>query len=212
MGRGTNWDIVLRIAPPGTQRKRTKTDGDSSRMTAKSEQLQIRVTPEQKDRLRRLARQAGQDASAYVLSRVVPEAGETLRSLLQALRSSAEHRYAPAELNDFLASCTAGQWTAALELAPADLWHLSTFLKNYVAAMVEHACHGRDVPGPSWVRDIPALEEPYFASTLRSLRLHLLAASPVAYKRRSSSSTRPSAAGSDAAWRNSSSRPPTSGA
>jgi uncharacterized protein (DUF1778 family) len=153
-------------------------------MTAKSEQLQIRVTPEQKDRLRRLARQAGQDVSAYVLSRVVPEAGETFRSLLQALRSSAGHRYALAELNEFLARCTDGQLCTALEPATADLWHLSSFLQNYVGAMVEHACHGRDVPAPSWVRDIPPLEEPYFASTLRSLRLHLLAASPVAYKRR----------------------------
>jgi hypothetical protein len=34
------------------------------------------------------------------------------------------------------------------------------------------------------VREVAPLEEPHFGAPLQSLRLHLLAASPVAFKRR----------------------------
>ena len=44
---------------------------------AKTQQLQIRVTPAQKAELKRLARRSGQDLSSFVLSRALPSA--TLR-------------------------------------------------------------------------------------------------------------------------------------
>jgi hypothetical protein len=50
--------------------------------------------------------------------------------------------------------------------------------------MVEQASQQRDVPPPAWSRDVPPLEEPYFATPLRSLRLHLLRQAPVLFKRR----------------------------
>ena len=43
---------------------------------ARSEQLQIRVTPAEKSAIARAARRAGLGMSAYVLSRVLPEQSE----------------------------------------------------------------------------------------------------------------------------------------
>ncbi len=65
-----------------------------------------------------------------------------------------------------------------------DLRGLSPYLRNYVAAMVELAAHQRGVAPPVWVRQVPPLEEPHFATSLPGLRLTLLRASPVPFKRR----------------------------
>ena len=69
-------------------------------------------------------------------------------------------------------------------LASADLSSLPAFLQNYVAALVEQAASLKQVPLPPWTSAIDPLERPYFATTLRSLKLHLLRASPAAFKRR----------------------------
>jgi hypothetical protein len=67
----------------------------------------------------------------------------------------------------------------------ADLAGLTPYLRNYVAAMVELTAHQRDVPPPAWVRGVEPLETaPHFATPLASLRLHLLRAAPVPFKRR----------------------------
>jgi hypothetical protein len=50
--------------------------------------------------------------------------------------------------------------------------------------MVEETCIARRLPPPSWTQAIAPLDEPWFATTLRSLRLHLLRVSPLVYKRR----------------------------
>lgn len=153
-------------------------------MSTKSQQLQIRVTPAQKAALRRLARGAGQDVSGYVLSRTLPEARVRFGEIIRALRDGEDHRFALAELNDLLSDLTRAQLPDAVALAPPEMRDLSPFLQNYVAAMVEHASHQREAPAPSWVGDVPPLETPYFATPLRSLRLHLLRAAPVPFKRR----------------------------
>ena len=90
----------------------------------------------------------------------------------------------PAELNDLLAELTPVQLPEAVAIAPPELRDLPPLLQNYVAAMVEQASGERRVPTPRWVREVPPLEEPYFATPLRSLRLHLLRAAPVPFKRR----------------------------
>jgi hypothetical protein len=59
---------------------------------------------------------------------------------------------------------------------------LSAFLRNYVAAMVEHACAQRAVTVPRWVRAVEPLSDPVFGSELQSLRLHLLTQSPPAFR------------------------------
>jgi hypothetical protein len=58
------------------------------------------------------------------------------------------------------------------------------YLRNYVAATVELAAHQRDVPPPSWVLDVEPLETPHFATPMAGLRLYLLRAAPVPFKRR----------------------------
>ena len=71
-------------------------------MASKSQQLQIRVAPRQKAALKRLARAAGVDVSAYVLARALPAAGVEFAAILARLGDEDDHRYALAELNDFL--------------------------------------------------------------------------------------------------------------
>lgn len=153
-------------------------------MTAKSQQLQIRVTPEQKVALQQLAAASGQDVSSYVLSRALPEARLRFREIVRAMRDFADHRFGLAELNELLAGMTAAQFSDAVETVPAALWNLSPLLQNYIAAMVEQAANLQGVPPPLWVRDVIPLEEAHFATDLSGLRLHLLRFAPVPFKRR----------------------------
>jgi hypothetical protein len=99
-----------------------------------------------------------------------------------ALRDDEQPGFPLAELNDLLSGLTAEELHGAVE--HADLTGLTSYLQNYVAAMVELAAHQRDVPPPAWVRDVAPLEEPRFATPLAGLRLHLLRTSPVPFKRR----------------------------
>lgn len=151
-------------------------------MSSKSEFLQIRVTPRQKALVRRAAAAAGQDISTYVLARALPQARVRFEALLERLKRAEEHSYVLAELND----CLTGLGTEELREAVAvgDVTRLAPFLQNYVAAMVELACDRRAVPQPEWVREVEPLAVPWFATPLKSLRLHLLRASPVPFRRR----------------------------
>lgn len=151
-------------------------------MATKSEYLQIRVRPDQKAALKRLARQSGSDLSTFVLSRLLPTERSRFEELLVAIRDVGLRTHAFAELNDLLTTLSARQLRDVV--AKADLDALDEVTKNYVTAMVEHACHRTGCPPPDWTRRVIALEEPFFATPLRSLRLHLLKSSPVAFKRR----------------------------
>lgn len=151
-------------------------------MAAKTQQIQIRVAPGQKAMLRRLARAAGQGVSAYVLSRVLPPEALAFTGILHALGSDSDPRYPLAELNGFLTSCPLVQFAEAV--ARAELGGLSSLLQNYVAAMVEQAANQKGVAPPAWARRVAPLEEPHFATPLAGLRLHLLKAAPVPFKRR----------------------------
>ncbi|MEO6331846.1 MAG: hypothetical protein ABIV11_06315 [Gemmatimonadaceae bacterium] len=153
-------------------------------MTGKSEQLQIRVTRAQKAALKRLARDAGQDVSAYVLAQAIPEARVRFGEIVRALSAGTDHRFPLAELNDLLSGLIPAQLPAAVEVAPAELRDIPPLLQNYVAAMVEQACYQRNAAVPAWVRGVRPLETPYFAAPLRGLRLYLLRAAPVPFKRR----------------------------
>lgn len=152
-------------------------------MSRKTTQLQIRVSPAEKEALKRRAREAGLDVSSYVLLRALPPAAARFHRLLDELRAGGvDHRFALAALNDLLAPLVPEELAAAV--ADADLEGLSPFLQNYVAAMVEQAAWRRGVSPPAWAREVEPLAEPYFAAPLKSLRPHLLRASPVAFKRR----------------------------
>jgi uncharacterized protein (DUF1778 family) len=151
-------------------------------MPAKTQQLQIRVTPRQKAVLKRLAAAAGRDVSSYVLSRLVPPEQDRFAELLRALENDADHRFVLAELNDFLEACPPLGFADAV--ARAALGGLSPYLRNYVAAMVEQAANRKGVVPPAWTRDVAPLDTPRFATPLTSLRMHLLRAAPVPFKRR----------------------------
>lgn len=152
------------------------------RMSTKSQQLQIRVTPRQKAALKRSAAAAGVDVSTYVLSRILPPEHDRFAEILRALLTDASRRFALAELNDYLHACAPVEFSAAVAQAPPG--GLSPLLRNYVAAMVEQAAGQKNVSPPMWVRDVAPLTEPYFATPLKSLRPHLLRAAPIPFKRR----------------------------
>ena len=151
-------------------------------MASKSQQLQIRVAPRQKAALKRLAKAAGLDVSAYVLARALPSARLEFAAILARLGDDDDHRYGLAELNDFLAALGPAELQDAV--SSADLGRISHFLRNYVAAMVEQACYQKHVAPPSWAAEVEPLERPWFAAPFESLRPHLLRASPVPFKRR----------------------------
>jgi uncharacterized protein (DUF1778 family) len=151
-------------------------------MTFKSQHLQIRLTPAQKKRLRRLADAAGQDLSGYVLSRVLPSSQKRFEELLELLAEDESPRFALAELNDLLSGLGAEELQEAV--SAADPRTLTPFVQNYVAAMVEQACSMKGVLPPAWTARIKPLDRPHFAAPLQSLRLHLLQSSPVVFKRR----------------------------
>jgi len=153
-------------------------------MPGKSLQLQIRVTSDQKARLRQLARSAGQDVSTWVLARALPEPRTRLHETVRALRSVRERRYALAALADLISGLTNAQFVTALDTVPEHFADLPPRTRNYVAAMIEQAAAERDVAPPVWMRDVAPLAEPWFATTLQSLRLHLLRVAPAAFRRR----------------------------
>jgi uncharacterized protein (DUF1778 family) len=150
--------------------------------SSKLEQLQLRVSKEEKTAIRRAARLAGMDMSAYVLSRVLPPPASAFQSAVAALNGPDRPSFALAQINSLLSGLTAPQLHRAVATAPEAV--LPPFLANYVAAMVEAACSMHNLPLPSWTRNVVPLAEPAFGSTLPSLRLHLLANSPAPFRRR----------------------------
>jgi uncharacterized protein (DUF1778 family) len=151
-------------------------------MPAKTEFLQIRVTPGEKATLRRLARAAGLDVSSYVLSRAVPAARVRFGDIVRQLATEASPSFPLAALNDLLTGLAPAQLPDAT--AHVDLSRLSPVLANYVAAMVEEAAHRAGVAAPDWTANVPPLDRPHFGVDLPGLRLHLLRASPAPFKKR----------------------------
>jgi uncharacterized protein (DUF1778 family) len=151
-------------------------------MGARTSQLQIRVTPEQKTLLKSLALRAGQDLSSYVLSRALPDARQKFERLLAALPQADQPSFVLAELNALLSGLAAGELSRVVESAVVT--GLNPYLRNYVAAMVELAAHRLGLRPPAWVRDVEPLAAPHFAAPLAGLRLHLLRTAPVPFKRR----------------------------
>lgn len=150
---------------------------------AKTQQLQIRVSEEEKARIQERAARAGMDVSKWLLHVALPPAEKQFQRICRDLASSTtEHRYLLAELNDFLCDLDAREFRCAVALAPAA--SLAEFEAAYVAAMVEQAAAIKGAPAPHWTRQVGALEQPWFASQLRNLRLHLLTSSPPPFRRR----------------------------
>lgn len=151
-------------------------------LTAKSAQLQIRVSPAEKAAIERAARRAGLDMSAYVLARVLPALQNRFAEMTEACRKPGTERFALAELSSWLGELSSGELREAVASPPTP--EMTPYLANYVAAMVEYACARRDIPPPPWTRAIAPLAKPVFGSTLMSLRLYLLTHSPPPFRRR----------------------------
>ena len=150
--------------------------------SAKTAQMQIRVSSSQKAAIQRAAARSGMDMSAYVLARVLSVPAAQFRDCVQECASSASPRFVLAELNSLLSELTAGELREAIA-APVPPG-LSPFLANYIAAMVEYACAQRAVAVPVWTRSIAPLAAPVYGSELQNLRLYLLTHSPPPFRAR----------------------------
>ncbi len=151
-------------------------------MARKTEQLQIRVSPEQKRALRRLARRAGTDMSSWILDRVLPAEATRFQSMIAKLVDHEGKASALAELADFLRDLPAGGFARATAEAPQAALDAGTL--NHLAATVDHAAVNRGLTPPAWTTESPVPVEPVFGSALSSVRLHLLTTAPVAFRRR----------------------------
>ena len=152
-------------------------------LVIKTHQLQIRVSAEDKARIRARAASAGMDVSKWVLQRVLPPVEREFQALCRELASRPDARsFTFAELQDWLNRLTGGELVRAVCHAPEA--RLAPFEANYLAATVEHAAAIKGTSPPGWTDAVEALETPWFASSLKSLRLHLLTHSPPPFRRR----------------------------
>ena len=140
---------------------------------AKTEQLQIRVTPQQKAEILACAKNVGEDMSSWVLRRVLPQQQEIFDSLLHDLYRASDNdkSFVFAEISDFLNKLTKQNFKIALAEPPH-------------ATLSQYTANAKGWATPKWVRTIPPLKEPSFGTDLVSLRLYLLLHSPLAFRRR----------------------------
>ena len=147
----------------------------------KTAQLQIRVSPEQKRKLKQLARAASMDVSTWVLRQILPEEADRFQQLTANLASGTT-KFGLAELADFLRTLPGGAFQRAVAHRPRARLDADTL--NYLAGAIELAASHRGQAPPAWTSEVPVAETPSFGSTLSSVRLHLLTQSPVALRRR----------------------------
>ena len=148
----------------------------------KTKQLQIRVTPREKQHIERAAEQAGMEVSKWVLGKLLPEPETQFQALCKQLGDSNQPSYALAQLNDFLTRLSTSELKIAVAVAPQR--KLDGYLSNYLAAMIEQAMVMRKLQSPGWTKQILPLREPAFASELINLRLYLLTHALPSFRRR----------------------------
>lgn len=152
------------------------------RKELKTEQLQIRVSAEEKHLIMHAARRAGMDMSSYVLQRILGALESRMQEVMRLVASAETRSYGYAELNDFLVSLSAPELRRAVASRPFN--SLPSDVENYVTAMIEQACARAGIEVPAWTQQVEPLGTPVFGSQLSGLRLHLLANSPAPFKRR----------------------------
>ena len=149
----------------------------------KTQQLQIRISAQDKALIRERAATAGMDVSKWVLHQVLPPVERQFQVLCGELAARPDARsFAFAELQDFFFRLTGSEFAQAVRYAP-DI-RLPPFEANYVAAMIEHTARLKGIIPPRWTSAVAALDKPWFASSLKSLRLYLLTHSPPPFRRR----------------------------
>lgn len=155
---------------------------DPMKKAAKSEQLQIRLTREQKQAIKRLATDAGGGVSEWVLKTLLPKSSLELQQIISELAKGECTSHVLAALNDFLTSLTRVEFKNAVKENPCH--KLSILWANQISAMVEQRAHQLGVNAPDWLSEVEPLREPYFASELKSLRPYLLSVSPPPFRKR----------------------------
>ena len=144
---------------------------------SKTHQLQVRVSAEDKALIRARAEDAGMDMSKWVLQQVLPPVERNFQTLCGELASRPDAlSFTFAELQDWFRRLTGSEFIRAVRHAPEA--RLPPFEANYLAATVEHAAAIKRVDPPRWTATVRPLDAPWFASSLKSLRLHLLTRSP----------------------------------
>ncbi|HUG36455.1 MAG TPA: hypothetical protein VML54_05860, partial [Candidatus Limnocylindrales bacterium] len=152
-------------------------------MSAKTSQLQIRVSEEEKAALKRLAAAANLSVSAYVLAQALPARYGDLDRLLGELAGAGARQGAVlGKLAAHISETGADDFADAL--ANPSLEPLSPVLRNQVAAMVEQAAYTRGIDPPEWVDGVPPMGRPHFGWPLSSLRPHQIRGTPVPFKKR----------------------------
>ena len=152
-------------------------------MAAKTSQLQIRVTEEQKAVLKRLAGAAEMTVSQYVLAQAIPSRHQRLSRILESLgAASGDPAASFADLAALLDQTDSDDFTTVL--GGSSLGSLNPLVQNQLAAMVEQTANRRFIDPPPWVEAAPALARPHFAWPLSSLRPHQIRVTPTAFKRR----------------------------
>ena len=151
-------------------------------MSRKTSQLQIRVSPEQKTALKRMAAEAGLNVSEFVLATVLPSSQAEFAARAKEIADRSRRPAALRELQDYLSGLAPDELKAAV--SHIDMVELAPALQNYVAATVEQITREKGVPAPGWATAIPGLATPHFAWEPRSLRPHLMRITPGDFKRR----------------------------
>ena len=152
------------------------------RNATKTSQIQIRVTPSQKADLARRARAEGTDLSTWMLGRLLPERREHFMALVRALARQRTASFVFAEIHDLLQSLGRADFATVLETLPTS--KLDDVSANQLAAMVETRAARLRVRPPAWVSETEPLSQPWFPTSLISIRLHLLCNAPPAFRRR----------------------------
>lgn len=151
-------------------------------MSAKTSQLQIRVSPAEKAALKRLAAEAELSLSAYVLAAALPSSRRELEHRIDAFMSAPDRTEALADLVGFLRGLAPAEYSGLV--ADARLGEVPDLLKNYVAAAVEQEARRKGLEPPEWTKRVEILARPHFAPDLRGLRPHLMRTTSPAFKRR----------------------------
>lgn len=150
--------------------------------SAKTTQLQIRVTPAEKAAIQRAAQQLNMDMSTYVLNKLLPQRSKEFQDLLAELVVSDDSRFVLSEINTLLSRLSNAELKNIFSITlPIGL---SDYLSNYLAAMVEYVCNQHKIKTPEWTKTIAPLKQAVFGSKLQSLRLYLLTHSPAPFRRR----------------------------
>jgi hypothetical protein len=149
-------------------------------MAPRTSQLQIRVSPEQKTTLKRLAGQAGLTVSAYVLGQALPAGTRAIAGAFTDIRAGKPGALLVLRRQlEVIPGGEPGDW-----LESVDVSDLTPLLRNRIAGIVEEVAHERNAAPPPWTATVEQLPHPHFRWPLRSLRPYQLRASPVSLKRR----------------------------